>query len=141
MDQWLERSLQTRRAPALLLGIFGGIALLLAGIGIYGVVAFGVVQRRREFGIRQALGADGGTIAGMVLRQGARTAALGIAAGTAGTLALTQYLQSQLYGVGARDATVVTVVAVLLFTAALVACYLPARASSKVDPLVALRDS
>jgi predicted permease len=141
MDQWLERSLQTRRAPALLLGIFGAIALLLAGIGIYGVVAFGVVQRRREFGIRQALGADGGTISGMVLRQGAGTAAIGIAIGTAGTLALTQYLQSQLYGIGARDATVVTAVALLLFVAALIACYLPARASSKVDPLVALRDS
>ena len=140
MDQWLAQSLQTRRAPTLLLTLFGAIALGLSGIGIYGVLAFGVAQRVREFGIRQALGADRGAIVGLVLRQGVRTAVAGVTVGLAGALALTRFLESQLYGVGTRDATVFGAVTVILVGVALLACYLPARATTRIDPMVALRE-
>ncbi|MBP7776256.1 MAG: ABC transporter permease [Acidobacteria bacterium] len=141
MDQWIGRSLSTRRAPTLLLGLFGAVALLLSGIGIYGVVAYGVTQRVREFGIRQALGADGQTIVRMVLRQGFRTAIAGVALGLVSAVALTRFLQSQLYGVGAYDPLVFVAAGGALLAASLVACYLPARGSTRTDPMVALRDS
>ncbi len=140
MDQWIGRSLATRRAPTLLLGLFGVVALLLSGIGIYGVVAYGVTQRVREFGIRQALGADRQTILQMVLRQGVRTAVLGVALGLVSAVALTRFLQSQLYGVGAQDPLVFVVAGTTLLAASVVACYLPARRSTRIDPMVALRD-
>ncbi len=140
LDQWVGRSLQTRRAPTLLLALFGTVALLLSGIGIYGVLAFGVTQRVREFGIRQALGADRGTILRMVLGQGVRTAAIGVALGLAGALGLSRFLQSQLFGVGTRDVTVFAGVTLLLLAVALVACYLPARGTTRLDPMAALRD-
>jgi putative ABC transport system permease protein len=141
MDQWIGRSLGTRRAPTLLLSLFGAVALLLSGIGIYGVVAFGVTQRVREFGIRQALGADPRAIVRMVLGQGVRTAVAGVALGLAGAVALTRFLESQLYGVGTRDLSVFAAAASLLLVASIVACYLPARGSTRIDPIVALRDS
>ena len=141
MDQWVGRSLQTRRAPTLLLAIFGTVALLLSGIGIYGVLAFGVAQRVHEFGIRQALGADRRTILRMVLGQGVRTALIGVALGLAGALALTRYLQSQLFGVGTRDLSVFAGATLLLLAVAVVACYLPARGSTRMDPMAALRES
>jgi ABC-type antimicrobial peptide transport system permease subunit len=141
MDQWIGRSLATRRAPTLLLTLFGAVALLLSGIGIYGVVAFGVAQRVREFGIRQALGADRRTIVHMVLKQGVRTSAAGVTLGLLAAVALTRFLQSQLYGVGTRDVTVFAVAGGLLLVASIVACYLPARGSTRVDPMTALRDS
>lgn len=141
LDQWIGRSLATRRAPTLLLGLFGAVALLLSGIGIYGVVAYGVTQRVREFGIRQALGADRRTIVGMVLRQGVRTAAIGVTVGLVGAIGLTRFLQSQLYGVGAHDPLVFVGAGVALLGASIVACYVPARGSTRVDPMVALRDS
>ena len=140
MDQWIGRSLATRRAPTLLLALFGGVALLLSGIGIYGVVAYGVAQRVREFGIRQALGADRQTILQMVLRQGVRTAVLGVALGLVSAVALSRFLQSQLYGVGAQDPLVFVVAGTALLAASVVACYLPARRSTRIDPMVALRD-
>ena len=141
MDQWIGRSLGTRRAPTLLLTLFGAVALLLSGIGIYGVVAFDVAQRVREFGIRQALGADPRAIVRMVLRQGVRTAVAGVTLGLAGAVALTRFLESQLYGVGTRDLSVFAAAGSLLLVASVVACYLPARGSTRVDPMVALRDS
>ncbi len=141
MDQWIGRSLATRRAPTLLLGLFGAVAVLLSGIGIYGVVAYGVSQRVREFGIRQALGADRQTIVQMVLRQGVRTAVAGVALGLVSAVLLTRFLQSQLYGVAARDPLVFVTAGALLLAASIVACYLPARGSTSVDPMVALRDS
>lgn len=140
MDQWVGRSLQTRRAPTFLLALFGTVALVLSGIGIYGVLAFGVTQRVREFGIRQALGADRTTILRMVLTQGARTAVIGIAVGLAGALALTRFLQSQLFGVGTRDLPVFIGVTVILLAVAMVACYLPARGTTRIDPMAALRE-
>ena len=95
-----------RKAPMTLITIFGAVALALSAIGIYGVLAFGVAQRVREFGIRQALGADRGSILALVLTQGLRTAAVGIALGLGGALVLTRYLQSLLFGVSAHDAAV-----------------------------------
>ena len=141
MDQWLARSLQTRRTPMTLLALFGAVALVLSAIGIYGVLAFGVAQRVREFGIRQALGADRGSIMALVLTQGLRTAGVGIAIGVAGSVLLTRYLQSLLFGVGTHDIGVFAGVAGLLLAVAAAACYVPARKATRVDPMVALRDA
>jgi predicted permease len=141
MDQWMARSLENRRSPMLLLGLFGGVALLLSAIGIYGVLAFGVAQRVREFGIRQALGADRRTILSLVLTQGMRTAGIGVAVGLAAAFVLTRYMQSQLFGVTAHDMTVFAGVTILLMIVAAAACYIPARRATRIDPMVALRDS
>ena len=142
MDQWIGRSLQTPARADAAAGALRRRRAAAGGIGIYGVLAFGVAQRVREFGIRQALGADRGDI----LSHGAasralRTAAVGVALGLAGAVALTRFLQSQLFGVGARDLTVSPSSPSLLLAAALVACYLPARGTTRIDPIVALRDS
>ncbi|HSC29274.1 MAG TPA: ABC transporter permease [Vicinamibacterales bacterium] len=141
MDQWVVRSLEDRRTPMLLLGLFGAVALILSAVGIYGVLSFGVAQRVREFGIRQALGANQRSILRLVLKQGLLTAAAGIALGLAGAFALTRYLQSLLFGVDARDAPVFALVTVLLLAVAALACYIPARRATEVDPIVALRES
>jgi putative ABC transport system permease protein len=140
MDDWLSRSLQPRRAPMTLIAVFGAVALVMSAIGIYGVLAFGVAQRVREFGIRQALGADRGSILSLVLRQGLRTTTIGIVIGLAGALALTRYLQSLMFGVSPSDPAVFASVTALLFSVALLACYVPARRATRVDPMVALRD-
>jgi putative ABC transport system permease protein len=141
MDEWMARSLEGRRAPMLLLALFGAVALTLSAIGIYGVLAFGVAQRAREFGIRQALGADPRTILALVLGQGMRTTGIGIVLGLAGAVALTRYLQSLLFGVGAYDLSVYAGVTILLLGVALAACYVPARRATRVAPTVALRES
>jgi predicted permease len=141
MDEWMARSLEGRRAPMLLLALFGVVALTLSAIGIYGVLAFGVAQRAREFGIRQALGADPRTILALVLGQGMRTTGIGIVLGLAGAVALTRYLQSLLFGVGAYDLSVYVGVTILLLGVALAACYVPARRATRVAPTVALRES
>jgi putative ABC transport system permease protein len=141
MDEWMARSLEGRRAPMLLLALFGAVALTLSAIGIYGVLAFGVAQRAREFGIRQALGADPRTILTLVLGQGMRTTGIGIVLGLAGAVALTRYLQSLLFGVGAYDLSVYAGVTILLLGVALAACYLPALRATRVAPTVALRES
>ena len=103
------------------------------------MLAFGVTQRVREFGVRQALGADPGSILRLVLVQGLRTAAIGAALGLLGALALSRYLESLLYGVTTRDIGVLVGVTVLLLVVAGVACYVPARRATRIDPLVALR--
>jgi predicted permease len=139
LEGWIDRSLQTRSTPTLLLAIFGAVALLLAAVGIYGVLAFAVAQRVREFGVRQALGADSGSILRLVLGQGLRTAAIGSALGLAGALVLSRYLESLLFQVTARDVGVLSGVTVLLLAVAAAACYLPAWRATRVDPLVALR--
>ena len=141
LDEWMARSLEGRRAPMLLLALFGAVALTLSAIGIYGVLAFGVAQRSREFGIRQALGAEPGAILSLVFRQGMQTAGIGVVLGLAGAVALTRYLQSLLFGVGAFDLPVYSAVTALLLAVALTACYLPARRATRVAPTVALRDS
>jgi len=145
MDQWVSRSLESRRTPMMLLGIFGGVALVLSAIGIYGVLAFAVAQRVREFGIRQALGADRRSIMSLVLKQGVRTAGLGIVIGLAGAVLLGRYLrsvlQSVLFEVQPHDVTVLAGVTLALLAVAILACYVPARRATRIDPMVALRES
>ena len=141
MDEWMIRSLEGRRAPTLLLALFGAVALALSAIGIYGVFAFGVAQRSREFGIRQALGANPRAILVLVLRQGLRTATIGVLLGLAASIALTRYLQSLLYGVGVHDLAVYAGVTTLLFAVALMACCIPALRATRVAPTVALREA
>jgi predicted permease len=141
MEEWLDRSLQSRRTPMTLLALFGFVALVLCAIGIYGVLAFGVAQRLREFGIRQALGADRRSILSLALAQGLTMTGVGIATGVAASLALTRLLQSMLFGVGPYDAGVISVVAFLLFAVGAAACYVPAVRATRVDPAVALRDA
>jgi predicted permease len=140
MDEWMARSLMTRRAPMIVFAMFGGVALLLAMIGTYGVLAFGVSQRTRELGIRQAIGADRPAILSLILRQGLRRAAVGIVAGLAGALALSQLLRNQLYGVLPGDPTVIGMSTLLLVVATTVACLIPAWRATRLDPSVALRD-
>jgi predicted permease len=141
MEEWVDRSLEIRRAPTTLLAIFGAVALLLSAIGIYGVLAYGVSQRVREFGIRQALGADRGSILSLVLRQGLLRVSIGIVLGLAGALLLSRYLESLLFQVAAKDLTVFAGVTVVLFVVAILACYIPARRATRIDPMVALREA
>jgi ABC-type antimicrobial peptide transport system permease subunit len=124
-----------------LLGIFAALALLLASVGIYGVISYLVSQRTQEIGIRMALGADRGHVLRWVLKQGGRLAFLGVAVGLAAALALTQFMasSSMLYGVRAYDPFTLFGVTALLATVALAACYIPARRAMHIDPMRALR--
>jgi predicted permease len=139
MQQRMDEVAQTRRAPMLLLSLFSGVALLLAALGVYGVLAFSVAQRTAEFGIRLALGASAGDIAALVLRSGARLVLLGIAAGLGGYLALSQVVGRLLYGVAATDPAALAVAPVVLGLAAAAACLVPVRQAVRVNPLEALR--
>jgi predicted permease len=141
MEQWMARSLETRRAPTVLLALFGGVALVLSAIGIYGVLAFGVAQRVREFGIRQALGADRRSILSLVLVQGMRTVGVGVVLGLGGAYVLSRFLQTLLFGVGQHDLAVFGGVTAVLLAVAAIACYVPARRATEIDPMVALRDA
>ena len=141
MDQWVSSSLQNRRTPTALLTVFGAVALVLSAIGIYGILAFAVTQRGREFGIRHALGADQRSIVSLVVFEGLRTASVGIVLGLLGAAALTRSLQSLLFGVTVHDPMVFVGVAVTLLAVAAAACYIPARRATRVDPIVALRES
>jgi predicted permease len=141
MDQWVLRSLENRRTPMMLLSLFGAVALILSAIGIYGVLAFGVAQRVREFGIRQALGADQKAILRLVLSQGMVTTGIGLVVGLTGAFVLTSFLQSMLFGIGTRDVPVFAGVTVLLLVVAIAACYIPAKRATEVDPMIALRDA
>lgn len=134
-----EESLGSNRSSTILLGIFAGLSLLLAAIGIYGVLAYAVSQRTREIGIRTALGATPGSVLRLVLRHGLWLTALGLAVGLAGATALTRLLASLLFGVGAWDVLTLGAVAVILGAVATLACFIPARRATRVDPLVALR--
>src|SRR5581483_7686587 len=128
------------RFAMVLYGSFAALALLLSSIGIYGVMAFVVAQRTHEFGIRMALGAAGGQILSLVLREGMTLALCGLGLGFVGAYLVGRALRSTLYGVTAFDVAAFSAVAVVLLAAALLACYFPARRASRVDPMVALRD-
>jgi putative ABC transport system permease protein len=140
MDERVERSLVDRRTPMILAVSFAAVALFLAAIGIYGVLAYQVSQRRREIGIRMALGAETGNIFGMVLGEGALIVVVGSLLGLLGAYGLRQLLQSQLYEISAMDPRVVGTVAGILLVVALVACLLPARKAAKTDPVMALTE-
>jgi putative ABC transport system permease protein len=132
-------SLGSRRFNFILTGFFGIVALLLATAGVFGVMAYSVSRRTREIGVRVALGADSGDVQRMILSQGLRTILTGVAIGIAGSLALTGTVKSLLFGVTATDPLTFGGVTLLLVGAALLACYIPARRATKVDPMVALR--
>ena len=134
-----DDSMVGERIRATLLGIFAGISLLLAAIGIYGVISYSIAQRTREIGVRTALGATRGAITRLVLGHGLRLAALGLAIGVLGAFGLTRLLASMLFGVGKQDPLTMISVAIALLAIALLASLLPARRATKVDPLVALR--
>ena len=124
-----------------LIALFGGIALVLSAVGIYGVLAFAVAQRVREFGIRQALGADRRAILSLVFSQGLRTAGAGVALGIAGALVLSKFLQALLFGIGRYDASVFATVTLVLLAVAAAACLVPALRATRIEPVVALRES
>ncbi len=139
MDQRVAASLANRRFAAYLLAAFSGIAMLLAAVGLYGVMAQAVLQRGREIGVRMALGAQTGDVLRLILREGAVLVAGGLAAGTAAALGLTWLIKSLLFGVKPTDPLTFIAVAALLAAVALVATYLPARRATRVDPVITLR--
>jgi putative ABC transport system permease protein len=139
MDQRLSESLARRRFAMLALGVFAGFALLLTVIGIYGVISYSVAQRTNELGIRLALGASQGDVLRLVLSGGFKLALAGIAVGIVLSFAVTRYMSSLLFGVRPTDLFTFGALAILLLVVSLLACYLPARRATKVDPLVALR--
>jgi putative ABC transport system permease protein len=140
MDQWVARSLGARRTPTVLLTMFGVAALALSATGIYGVLAFAVAQRTREFGIRRALGADRASILSLVFVQGLRTAGVGVLLGIGASVGLTRSLQSLLFGVAPHDVGVFVTAVLVLAAVAAIACYVPARRATRVAPMLALRD-
>jgi putative ABC transport system permease protein len=139
MDQLLGNSLAERRLTLVLLSSFAALALLLASVGVYGVIAYTVRQRTRELGIRMALGAQAGDVLWLILRQGLKLTLVGVAFGLAAAFALTRWMESLLFGARPNDPLVFGVVALVLLLAAICACWIPARRATKVDPLVVLR--
>jgi putative ABC transport system permease protein len=139
MSDLVEYWLSPQKFNSLLLAIFAGLALVLAAIGIYGVIAYSVVQRTREIGIRMALGADRTNVLRLILRQGARIGMLGLLIGTAAAYLSTRALSSMLYGVDPHDPLIFAAIALSLFVVIVLASYIPARRATRVDPLIALR--
>jgi predicted permease len=140
MQEVIHKSLAGQRLNLWLLAIFAGIALVLSAAGLYGVISYLVAQRTREIGVRIALGAQTRDVIGLVMRQGTRLTALGVALGLAGALAFTRVLGTLLYGVSARDPLTFGGIAALLAAVALLATWLPARRAARVDPMVAIRN-
>jgi predicted permease len=140
MQQRVEESLVSRRTPMLLASIFGAVALFLAAVGIYGVLAYQVAQRRKEIGIRLALGSDGRRIFGLIVSEGLALLGLGVAVGLAGAFAIRRAMETQLFGVQAMDPLVLSLVTIALGFVAFLACAIPARRAARIDPLVALTD-
>jgi len=139
MDEVISRSTSRQRFNMLLMTIFGGAALFLAAIGIYGLMAYSVQQRTQEIGIRLALGAGAAGVRKMVVFQGMRLALLGVTVGLAASFFLTTLLATFLFGVREKDPVVFTAVAVTLSLVSLLAVWLPARRATRIDPVIALR--
>jgi len=140
MDKLVEQSVGQRRLSMFLLSVFSAVAVVLASIGIYGVMSYSVTQRTRELGIRMALGAARTRVLALVVGQGMALAVTGVVIGLAGALALTRLLSSQLFGIGATDPATYTIVSVLLAGIAFLATLVPAMRATRVDPVVALRE-
>jgi ABC-type antimicrobial peptide transport system permease subunit len=139
VDQIRNQAMGGRRLVSVLLGTFATVALILAGLGIYGVISYNVAQRTREMGIRSALGASERTLLRLILDQGVRLTLIGLAIGVAGAIGLTRLMSALLFGVGARDPVTMVSVGVILAGVAVLASYVPARRATRVDPVVALR--
>jgi putative ABC transport system permease protein len=139
MNEWLADSIARARFATFLLGIFAVVALVLASLGIYGVMSYSVTQRTNEIGIRMALGANRRNVIQLVLRRGLVLAISGVAIGLVGSLGLSRLLTGLLFGVSVTDPATFGLVSLLLLLIAVVAVYLPARRATRVDPLVALR--
>jgi putative ABC transport system permease protein len=139
MEDLLSVSLGQRRFTMILLGLFAIIALLLAGIGVYGVMAYSVERRTREIGIRMALGAQPATVLSLMLRRGMTLVIIGVVAGVAGALVFTRFMKTLLYGLEATDPLTFILIVSLLTVVAMLACYIAARRATKLDPLTALR--
>ncbi|HKR61333.1 MAG TPA: ABC transporter permease [Pyrinomonadaceae bacterium] len=139
LDQLLGESIVVRRFFMLLLSVFAGLALILAAVGIYGVMSFVVTQRTQEIGIRMALGAQAGDVLKLIVKNGAVLALIGIAVGLVAAFAVTRLMEKLLFGISATDASTFAFVSAVLIGVVLFACYVPARRATKVDPLVALR--
>jgi predicted permease len=139
MDSVISDSVASQRFSMILLAVFAGLALTLAGVGIYGVISYVVGQRVHEIGIRMALGAQPQDILRLILSSGGKLAGLGVLVGLAAALVLTRFMAALLYGVGTTDPLTFVGVALLLSVVALTACYVPARRATRVDPMSALR--
>jgi ABC-type antimicrobial peptide transport system permease subunit len=139
LEQRVVQTIAASRSLMLLFSGFAVLALVLASVGIYGIVSYSVSQRTREIGIRMALGARGVDVLRMVLKNGMTLVVAGVAIGVAGALALTRFLTTMLFGVTATDTTTFLSVSVVLAAVALIACLIPARRATKVNPLEALR--
>ena len=139
MDQVLSNSIASRRFTAVLLGTLAAVGLLLASTGVYGILSYGVAQRTREIGIRIALGAAQRDVLSLIVGQGLKLLLLGVGTGMVAAFALTRLMSGLLFGVSAGDPMTFSSIALFLGAVALVACYLPARQATRVDPMVALR--
>jgi putative ABC transport system permease protein len=140
MNEVMRNSFARRRLSTLILTVFAGVAILLAAVGLYGVVSHNVTERTREIGVRMALGANRRQVAGMFVRNGVVTAVAGTLLGLAGALVLSRWLETLLFRVEPTDPWTLAGVAILLIAVAAVACYVPARRAARVDPLLALRE-
>jgi len=139
MTEYLRDSLSRRRFNLILLSVFSGVALALAAVGIYGVISYGVTERTHEMGIRMALGAQPRDVLKLVVRQAMVLTLGGVGIGLLSSLALTRLMKSLLFNVGVTDPLTFAVIALLMILIAMLACLIPARRATKVDPLVALR--
>jgi predicted permease len=139
MEEIMGRAVASQRFNMLLVGLFAGLGLLLAAVGIYGVVSYSAAQRTNEIGIRIALGARAVDVVGLILKHGLGLALVGVAIGLAASLALTRLMKGMLFGVSATDPLTFAAIALLLVGVALLACWIPARRAAKVEPMIALR--